>query len=138
MDAAAFFEGEATRDGALAVQVVSNVTRGANDDFADRVAGDAGGLLGFERGGVSDLDDLGDDRVDVLGEQTQAVGLVLDEGFLAEPEDAGAEFTADAGLVGWVGGDLASFHEDLLGERHAGGAAGADDGAGFRARPIFE
>ena len=69
MDAAAFFEGEATRDGALAVQIVSDVTGGADDHFADRVAGDAGGFLGFERGGVGDLDDLGDDRIDVLGEQ---------------------------------------------------------------------
>ena len=37
-----------------------------------------------------------------------------------------------------MGRDLTAFHEDLLGERYAGGAAGADDRAGIRARPVFE
>ena len=138
MDATAFFEGEATGDRALVMEVEGDVARGAHDHFADRIAGHAVGFLRFERGGVGHLDDLGDDRVDVLGEQAQAVGLFLDEGFLAEPEDAGAEFAADAGLVVRVGRDLAAFHEDLLGERHAGGAARADDRTGVRTRPVFE
>jgi len=37
-----------------------------------------------------------------------------------------------------VGSHLAAFHEDLLGERHAGRTAGTNDRTGFRARPVFE
>ena len=127
MDAAAFFERETTRDRALVMQVERDVAGGADDHFADRVTRDAVGFLGLEGRGVGHLDDLRDDRVDVLGEQAQAVGLVRDERFLAQPEDAGAEFTADAGLIGRMRSHLAAFDEDLLGERHAGGAARADD-----------
>ena len=138
VDASAFLEGKTTRDRALVVQVEGDVAGGADDHFADRVARDAVGLLGLEGRGVGHLDDLRDDRVDVLGEQAQAVGLVLDQRFLAQPEDAGAEFAADAGLVGGVRGHLAAFDEDLLGERHAGGTARADDRAGLGARPVLE
>ena len=37
-----------------------------------------------------------------------------------------------------MGSDLAAFHKDLLGERHAGRTASTDNRTGFRPRPVFE